>query len=75
MVARRLPFDDPDVATLLELVKRGSYELDRDVFTDPDERELVVGSLNSDPTQRLTASFFLSFRNLSLSPWVECSKL
>ncbi|GAA5992464.1 hypothetical protein JCM5350_001603 [Sporobolomyces pararoseus] len=53
MVARRLPFDDPDVSILLKKIKQGDWEMDEKIV-DKDERELIEGSLKMDPNERLT---------------------
>lgn len=58
MVARRLPFDDPDVSILLKKIKQGDWEMDEKIV-DKDERELIEGSLKMDPNERLTVKFFL----------------
>ncbi|GAA5897377.1 uncharacterized protein JCM6883_006680 [Sporobolomyces salmoneus] len=52
MIARRLPFDDPDVPKLLRMIKEGEYEMDDKI--EGSERELVEGSLRKDPKERLT---------------------
>jgi serine/threonine-protein kinase HSL1 (negative regulator of Swe1 kinase) len=52
LLAGRLPFDDEDLGTLLDKVKRGEYEMPNGIA--PDARDLVERMLQRDVAKRIT---------------------
>lgn len=52
LLAGRLPFDDEDLATLLDKVKVGRYEMPTDI--DPRAQNLISRMLQKDVTKRIT---------------------
>lgn len=52
LLAGRLPFDDEDLATLLEKVKIGRYEMPRDI--DPRAQDLINKMLQKEVARRIT---------------------
>ena len=52
LLAGRLPFDDEDLGTLLDKVKRGEYEMPKGI--ESDARDLVERMLQRDVAKRIT---------------------
>ena len=47
-----LPFDDDNLRTLLEKVKRGVYHIPH--FVPPEAQDLIRGMICTDPKRRMT---------------------
>ena len=54
MIARKLPFDDDDIPTLMNKVRIGHYEMPLSV--QEEARDLISLCLVKDPSERITVS-------------------
>lgn len=54
MIARKLPFDDDDIPTLMNKVRIGQYEMPLSV--QEEARDLISLCLVKDPSERITVS-------------------
>jgi serine/threonine protein kinase len=54
LIARQLPFDNEHIPTLLDLIKRGTYEWSREI--GPVARDLFSRMITIDPRKRIKAS-------------------
>ena len=51
LIARQLPFDNDHIPTLLDLIKRGTYEWSRDIGQTA--RDLISRMITIDPRKRI----------------------
>lgn len=71
LLAGRLPFDDEDLATLLEKVKCGKFEMPKDI--DPRAQDLIAKMLTKEVSKRITVAGILKHPFfVSLPPKAAC---